>query len=509
MTERTEILVKLALTAIALGALVWRRRHRGSEDGRAGWLLACLAVVSMAAFTGFFAFHQGRFTHFGENFHYQLGSKYFPELGYDGLYDASIAAQEESDPGLPLPATVRDLRTNSIVPVASLAAHRDEVRKRFSAERWRGFVRDHRYFLDRYTLPKLDEIRLDHGYNPPPTWTFVARLFNSRLPIDATTIPLMALLDWVLVGMALVVVRRTYGTAVTAAFAILFGLGYPWGYTWVGGAFLRYDWFAAVVVGICMLARKRHATAGALLAYATAVRIFPVLLLAGIGVGAIRDLVARRDPRWIVRFAAGFAGCLGACALAGCLTGRGPAAWGEFVRDIRKHHGTWTTNTAGLELVFLYNSETMVTNLPADWPLPRRWAVWQAAMNRVAAERRPFYLGLAGLLVAAALAAAWRRPADEAAVLGVAVVFALLVLSCYYWVVLTLLALRRGAAGTLGLLGLNALVLVVAGATSDTQVTYLVVSLGLAALFAAVLAPDVVAILRPRLRAAGSKAAAC
>ena len=259
-------------------------------------VLACLAVVSLVTFTRFFGFHQGRFTHFGENFHYQLGSKYFPELGYDGLYDASVAAQEESDPKLPVPATVRDLRTNSIVPVASLAAHRDEVRKRFSAERWRDFVRDHRYFLDRRTLRKLDETRLDHGYNPSPTWTFVGRLFNSWLPINATTIPVMALLDWVLIAVALVAVRRTYGTAVTALFAILFGLGYPWGYTWVGGAFLRFDWFAAVVVGICMLARKRHATAGALLAYATAVRIFPVLLLAGIGVSAIRDLVARRGP---------------------------------------------------------------------------------------------------------------------------------------------------------------------------------------------------------------------
>ena len=83
-------------------------------------------------------------------------------------------------------------------------------------------------------------------------------------------------------------------------------------------------------------------------------------------------------------------------------------------------------------------------------------------------------------------------------------IFALLVLSCYYWVVLTLLALRRGTAGTLGVLGLNAVVLVVAGATSETQVVYLVVSLGLAALFAAVLGPDAVAVLRPRRRAAGN-----
>ena len=82
-------------------------------------------------------------------------------------------------------------------------------------------------------------------------------------------------------------------------------------------------------------------------------------------------------------------------------------------------------------------------------------------------------------------------------------IFALLVLSCYYWVVMTLLALRRGMAGTFGLLVLDAIVLVVASTTSDTQVIYLVVSVGLAAVLAAVLTPDVVAILRPPQRAAG------
>jgi hypothetical protein len=31
-----------------------------------------------------------------DQFHLQLGSKYFPELGYDGLYAASLLAQEQT-----------------------------------------------------------------------------------------------------------------------------------------------------------------------------------------------------------------------------------------------------------------------------------------------------------------------------------------------------------------------------------------------------------------------------
>ena len=37
---------------------------------------------------------------------------------------------------------------------------------------------------------------------------------------------------------------------------------------WTGGAFLRQDWLAAVGVSICMLKRRRFATAGVLIAYA-------------------------------------------------------------------------------------------------------------------------------------------------------------------------------------------------------------------------------------------------
>ena len=36
-----------------------------------------------------------------DQFHLQLGSKYFPELGYDGLYAASLLAQEQTAPEAP------------------------------------------------------------------------------------------------------------------------------------------------------------------------------------------------------------------------------------------------------------------------------------------------------------------------------------------------------------------------------------------------------------------------
>jgi len=490
VTEQTEVLLRLALTTAALGALLWRRRARADVD-RAGPVLGLIALLSAAAYCNFFSFHDGRFTHFGENFHYQLGSKYFPELGYDGLYDASVAAQAESAPGLRLPRVIRDLRTNTMEPVRSVDEHREAVLRRFTPDRWRSFVADHATFVSPGYLPKLNELRLDHGYNPTPTWTFVGRLFNSWLPLNDTTIPLLALLDWVLLAVMFGVVFKTYGSAVGATALILFGVGYAWRYTWVGGAFLRYDWLAAVVVGICLLKRRRFTAAGALFAYAAAVRVFPALLLVGVVAVAVRDLLRRSGVSWALRFASGFLVSAVVCFLAGALTGRGFAAWPEFARNIEKHHGTWSTNTGGLELVFLTTPQTMVSRIPASWPLPERWATWQAEMNRVQKERRPFYLAVALLLVAGTAMAAAARTADEGTAVAVAAVFAGLVLSCYYWVVLVLLALRRGNGIAVGVLAVNAVTLLTALLTNDAQVIFGVFSWGLLVMFAALFFPDV------------------
>jgi hypothetical protein len=495
VSEHSEVLVKLVLTAAALGVIIWRWRRQADRE-KSGAALGLCALLAAGASCNFFQFHGGRFTHFGENFHYQLGAKYFPELGYDGLYEASVAAQAESAPNLPLPRVIRDLRTNTMEPVRAVDEHREAVLRRFTPDRWRSFVADHNTFLAPEFSRTLNEIRLDHGYNPTPTWTFVGRLFNSWLPLNDTTVPLLALLDWVILAVMFVMVFRTYGGAVGTTALILFGAGYPWRYAWVGGAFLRYDWLAALVVGVCMLKRRRFAGAGALLAYAASLRLFPGLLLVGVAAVAARDLLRRSGFSWALRFTAGFVVSAAACVLAGALAGRGFAAWPEFAHNIEKHHGTWSTNTAGLELVFLTTPQTMVSRIPAAWPLPQRWATWQEEMNRAQKERRPFYLAVAFLLVAGTAVAAAARTPDEGAAIGVAAVFAGLVLSCYYWVVLIVLALRRGNGGAVGVLCVNAAALVTALFTDDTQVIFGVFSWGLLALFAALIAPDVARTVR-------------
>jgi hypothetical protein len=117
-------------------------------------------------------------------------------------------------------------------------------------------------------------------------------------------------------------------------------------------------------------------------------------------------------------------------------------------------------------------------------------------MDAAHATRRPFYVVVAAIAFAGLMLAAWHCPVDEAATLGVAGIFVLLCLSCYYWVIVALVALRRSSIGALVLLGVNGATLAAALVTAQFSTIYLVFSCGIAVLLAVWLGPDALATLR-------------
>ena len=58
----------------------------------------------------------------------------------------------------------------------------EELRARFGEERWSNFVADHHNYTRDTSVELWENIRRDHGYNPTPAWTFVARLFAAKEP---------------------------------------------------------------------------------------------------------------------------------------------------------------------------------------------------------------------------------------------------------------------------------------------------------------------------------------
>ncbi len=490
--EEAEIPVKAILAVLVVVLLVIRELSPLLKPTRAGLALSLAAMLGAIGYLNFGSFHGRTFIHHWEQFHYALGAKYFPELGYNGLYAASIEAQRTRDPNVVLHPSYRDLRTNQVVALDAPdeVAHRKAVVARFGAERWRAFVADHDFFVAHNAPGYLASIRLDHGFNPPPSWTFVARLFAGWPKIDGDTLSALATLDLFLLAALFVVVARAYGTRWACVALALFGINYAGRYFWVGGAFLREDWLAATVVGICLLERKRYAWAGAALGYAAAVRIFPVLFLFGPAVLVLRSLVRReRPPRWALDLGLGFALAIALAFGAGSLTGRGPAAWAEFSEHIAQHSRTWLTNNVGLADTVLYDGATFRREI-VDFSLPEPWIHWQAKMDAVAASRRPLLWLAQALLLFGVGAAAWRMEPARAAMLGIIVVFALLLTTCYYWQMLLIVPLFRHRALLYGTLAVNLGLYALHFATPSFEMRYGLMSWGLLVVFVAYLAAE-------------------
>ena len=503
-----EIWIKGILCLLAVPVVLLRDRAAPPRSPRkASSLLLLLAVVAAATYYNYGGFHGRGYVHYWEHFHYHLGAKYFPELGYDGLYAASLAAQAETRPAMEIQPWVRDLRTNEVVSGTTVLAHgRGEVRERFTPERWRRFAADHDHFLGHMNAGYLSQVRRDHGYNPTPTWTFAARLFGAWGPTSSDTLAVLGSLDPLLLAVLFVFLYSTYGSRLGSLSLVVFGLGYPWRFDWIGGAFLRLDWLVAVGVAVCLMRRGRYRWAGALLAYAGMVRIFPFVLLLGPGVLALRAMLRKEDLSWAWRLAQGFALSLVLCVGAGALTGRGFDAWGEFAANLEKHHGTWLTNNVGLENLVLYDLDTL-NRRDVNFSLPEPWIAWQRKMTRLEDERQVWIWSLAALYLLVIAAAAWRAERDEAVVLGIGGVFALALLTSYYWAMLLLVPLRGGRLAAAVLLFLSAALYALHLATPPSfEMIYGVMSWALAVLLLVWAGPAALATLRDgwrRLRPAG------
>ena len=183
-----------SLTFLCLYLLIWVMR-------RVGWVtqpgfLTLLGVLILGGLVAYtvppFARSYGAtgaiFIHYFDVYHYFLGTKYFPELGYDGLYEATVLADFEDDrEGFQGRAKVRDLRTGfRKVTRNQLLEGSPRIRARFeSPERWQEFKDDLAFF--RTPSPafwRTGTIQRDHGYNGTPFTTAILGTLGNYQPFD-------------------------------------------------------------------------------------------------------------------------------------------------------------------------------------------------------------------------------------------------------------------------------------------------------------------------------------
>jgi hypothetical protein len=486
--EPAEVALKGFLSLAVLAALAATRLAPIRRLRRASLHIhAACATAAVVAHYNFGAFHFPHFTHYWEQFHYELGARYFPELGYDGLYAASVLAEREVHPERPEPRNARDLRTNRVRRWFRMQDHAREVRARFTPQRWREFVADHAHFVRVVHPDDLAAMRRDHGYNPSPTWTAVARTVQGDGRLDAAMLVRLGAIDSVLIGIAFVALFPTFGARIGCLGLVLFGLGYAARYKWIGGAYLRFDWVAALVVAVCALRRGRAATAGALLGYATAVRIFPVAFLCGPAVAAVAAYARGERPRWPLRLFAGFGAALAVAVVVGGFAGRGIGAWGEFAERLQLYQISTARNAVGLEWLVLYGGETL------ERAALEMGGVWQLQREDVAIrkqDRRVALVFAQALLLLLFVASVWRAPPDVAAAASMVALFTLTASACYYWALLLLAPVAWGFPAVAGLLALSGLMYFLDPVQTDNLVRYGLFSWGLALLFVATLWPE-------------------
>ncbi len=227
--------------------------------------------------------------HSWEQFHFYLGAKYQREVGWFNLYPAALLADRETVNTMPGIKTVRDITTFEQVPAEQALAHADEVKARFSPERWQEFKTD--WVSMTRTWPMNWEQALnDHGNSNSPAWALIAKPLTSIFPISHDGQSYLGWLDMLLMLGLWLFIFETFGARV-AHIGLLMWATPPLVFDYLAGSLLRWDWLFAVGLAACFIKRERWKLAGAFFGYAVATKLFPLFF----GVA----LALKLAPTWL------------------------------------------------------------------------------------------------------------------------------------------------------------------------------------------------------------------
>jgi len=440
---RSVHLVKLVVAAIAAAlcvALWWLQREGGGDARRIRAVDRALVVLASIAALGWLNFLQYSgeewervHLSYWEATHYYLGAKYAPEIGYDGLYHCILTADAQA--GLASARStrggVRDLATNKGLRTRFVLADAAGCTDRFSAERWASFQVDQAHLRSKFPPRVQLNILQDHGYNGTPVWSLVGRAVGALGDLDDLRLRVAFAIDPILIVLSFVLIARTFGARALCLSLVLFGTGFAFGNWFTAGAMMRFGWFATAVGGVCALARRRWALAGALLAASTLLRLFPVFLIGGVLLGALVRMVRERrvvPDAPTVRFAAGAAAAALVLVLLSIPAGGGVDIWRGFVNNTVKHTGTSGAQNLGFDALTL-----PLYRDPAAAPLDFRTSDHRRA--RVQGSTTHMLVRVIVGLVSFGLVA-WavrREPPWVCALLGLAWMGFVLDITNYYW----------------------------------------------------------------------------
>ena len=439
LSSRALLVIDVLLLAIGVVVALRRGPLFASRGLRRAAVIAALALA-VFSYTDGGRFVRGHFLNLHDLFHYYFSAKYAPELGYRRLYHCTVVGLDEIDPKLHAGVSqVRSMVHYRRVAKEWFLARPDGCKRHFSPLRWQAWKRDLERFrndLRGNFAPSL----LDKGFNATPLWTWLAHpIANATRLEPGFRLNALGALDLALLAAALAAIGRAFGGR--SAFLVAIYLAGCWELSepHVRGGFLRLDWLACSLLAVACVERKRPVAAGALLAWASGVRVVPVLLIAVVAMRTLHDLLrGAAVPRATRRLLGSFAvSCVLLFALS--LTGAaGPHAWRDFAEKIAVHDADVSPLRVGAKALATWRGETGPEDYVGAHGEPGYRPHFVAAKRALYAQWRFVLLALA-LLVAMGLAS-WLPPGDDAAAIALSfpIVFLLATPTFYYYVLLAI-----------------------------------------------------------------------
>jgi hypothetical protein len=309
--DSTASTVTLTLAGGAFAVIAWGyslavRKRAGDFQPLRDRLLVAIGVAAGLGYANFGHLHFPSFIHTWDTYHYYIGAKYFPEVGYERMYECAIVADAEdfsSDKLARMRArrVITNLRSNVMERVDETVLRRpDECTRHFSPARWLAFKKDVAFFRARVSEERWEEIHHDHGYNASPVWTLLGHVIANTGAASLARVTAVDLVDPLYLTLMAAMIWWAFGPRVFAVAMLM--LGGNWAsrfFFWTGGSLLRHDWLFYTVAVVCLLRRGKPFMAGAALAYASLLRLFPGLLVVGPVLAAVEYARLRLRARGV------------------------------------------------------------------------------------------------------------------------------------------------------------------------------------------------------------------
>ena len=438
MTRSDIIQLKAVLSpAVACAAIVlvfvWCFLERWKVKSKIPWAVLGVvllggAILSVAIYFELGHFRYDRYINPHDTFHYYMGSKYSPELGYSHLYSSALVADMTEGRRLySAKSTIRDQGNYRYVAVRTVLKDAQKYRALFSDERWDEFKKDIAFFQSIMPRQKWNRVLRDKGYNATPVWNMVARSLTNAYSTDSWWFVCYLLgLDLMLVAIMFVLIYAAFGWNAMALAVIFFGVNFFMTFVHIKGAILRLDWVTMLVMAVCMLKLGRYKTAGAMASYATLARVFPAIFLFGMGSKLVWEFFrTRKINRRYVEFFATFVIVAAVLVGASIVNDGDLHLWREFKEKISLHNNDLSSTRVGFKYIFLDTSRAEGS-----------WFSYVEKKQQEFAERKVSWWAIQAAVLLVSFFAVRNLTAHEALAYGIVPAFFLIAPTFYYYVML-------------------------------------------------------------------------